>query len=114
MVGGDGVDGAVGEGGDDGLAVGLGAERRGELGKGAVVADGGLVQVEVGRGGVAGNGEAFPLGPPDEVERGMYAGRSDPMGPTARRRLRTDRAAGVARKEPAATARAETHKEVSP
>ena len=50
MVGGDGVDGAVVEGGGDGSAVGLGAERGGELGVAAEVADGGLVEVEIGGG----------------------------------------------------------------
>ncbi len=70
MVGGDGVDGAVEEGGYDGLAVGFGAERRVHLGVGVVAADGVFGEGEVVRRGLAGDVEALALGFADEVESG--------------------------------------------
>src|SRR3546814_1095619 len=46
VIAGDGVDGAVGDARQDGLAVVLAAQRRRDLGEGAVVADRDLVQRE--------------------------------------------------------------------
>ena len=55
MVAGDRVDRAVAQPLDDGAAVGFAAQRRRQLGEGAVIADRGLVQREIRRGGVAGD-----------------------------------------------------------
>ena len=58
VVGGDGVDRAVGQRRDHRQPVGLRPQRRRQLGIGAEVADRRLVQVEIGRGGVAGDRQA--------------------------------------------------------
>ncbi len=63
VIGGNAVDGAVSQPRDDRLAVGFAAQRRRKLGEGAVLAHGQLVQSEIGRGGVAGNGETLCLCP---------------------------------------------------
>ena len=99
VVGGDRVDRAVGERRRDGLAVLLPAQRRRELGVGAEFADRGLVQVEVGRRGVAGDGEALCLGPADQsraprpVE--MWAKCTAPPVSRARRMSRATRIASA-------------------
>jgi hypothetical protein len=76
VVGGDAVDGAVGDGGDGGAAVLLAAQRRRHLGEGAVVADGKLVEREVMRRRIAGDLQAALLGAADAVD----GGRGGQMG----------------------------------
>ena len=63
VIAGDRVDRAVAQALDDGAPVALAAQRRRQLGEGPVVADRGLVQREIGRGGaqVTGSPAAFAL-----------------------------------------------------
>ena len=69
MVGGDGVDRAVLERLDHGQPVLLGAQRRRQLGEGAVVPDRELVQREIVRGRVAGDPQPARLGGADRGDR---------------------------------------------
>ena len=73
VVGRDGVDRAIGQGCHNRQPVRIAAQRRGQLRVGAVVADRGLVQVEIGGRGVAGDGQPLGLCAADQVQRG--AGR---------------------------------------
>src|SRR5439155_209986 len=78
VVGGDAVDGAVEQGGEDGLAVVFGAERRVHLGVGVIglaagdvgtaAHDGLFREGEVVGGGFAGDVEAFGFGGADGGE----------------------------------------------
>ena len=69
VVAGDGVDGAVGHRGRQGLAVPLAAQGRGHLGEGAVVADRRLVQREVVRRRAGRDRQAARFGPADHLQR---------------------------------------------
>ena len=62
VVRGDGVDGAVPEAVDHRLAVAFGAQRRRQLGEGAVIADGGFVEGKIGRRRIAGDAQPPGLG----------------------------------------------------
>jgi hypothetical protein len=69
MVGGDGVNGAVAQGGGDGATVGFGSQRRGEFCVGTVIAQRGFVEIEIRGGSVAGDLQALGLGAADQVHR---------------------------------------------
>ena len=86
VVGGDRVDRAVGQRGDHRQPVGLLAQRRRQLGVGAEVADRRLVEVEIGRRRVAGDGEAVGLRPADQraAPRRWRRGRNAPPRRSAR------------------------------
>src|ERR1019366_4015393 len=67
MVGSDGIDGAVGDAGDHGVAVGGGAQRRGHLVVGVELADVFVDQREVMRRDFSGGMDAGLLGLADSV-----------------------------------------------
>ena len=68
MIGGDAVDGAFEQGGDDGLAIGFRAQWRVHLGVGVEVADGCVGEREVMWRGLAGDVQAIGLGLADGSE----------------------------------------------
>ena len=69
VVAGDRVDRAVAQTLDDGAPVALAAQRRRQFREGPVIADRGLVQREIGRGGIAGDRQPGRLGLADRVDR---------------------------------------------
>ena len=68
MIGGDGVDHAVFEALHDGFAVGFRAQRRRQLGEGAILTHGGFIKREVRRRSVAGDGQSAFLGVSDQAD----------------------------------------------
>ena len=85
MVAGDAIDRAVGDRRGDGTAIGFAAQRRRQLGEGAIVADLVLVEREIRRRGVAGDMQAARLGPRDRRDRRRGRDMGDVVARTGHR-----------------------------
>ena len=86
MVRGDRINRAVGQRGHHRQPVRFLAQRRGQLGVGPKVADRRLVEIEVGRRGVAGHGETVGLGLADQRQRLRGGDMSKMQRPAGQRR----------------------------
>ena len=67
MIAGNRVNRAVGQASGNGGTVAFRAQRRRQLGKGPVIADGTFIEGEIGRRGVAGDSQALRLAAPDRL-----------------------------------------------